>query len=207
MSHRATICICRISQSFCMYAHHGSISKQYFTSPQYFITHCMSDTVLPGTRVLRAKFQILSVGTKELAATQEWLGKHSSKCYQFVEVKCQVGRKERQVSSRLASFCAFFALLSLAGLTAKMSQDTELLMSRWQSIPGMPRGVEREAASQAVHITSFRLCYPGRQSGYIIVFALWCGPDSAESIIVSSFSSMQPISCLVSAILCNRLWK
>lgn len=34
----------------------------------------MSDTVLPGTRVLRAKFQILSVGTKALAATQKVAG-------------------------------------------------------------------------------------------------------------------------------------
>jgi hypothetical protein len=72
----------------------------------------MPDTALSGMRVLRANFQILSVRTKELAATQKWLGKHSSKCYQFVKVKHHVGRKEGQVSPHLASFCSFLAVFS-----------------------------------------------------------------------------------------------
>lgn len=112
MSHRATISISRLSQSFCMRTHPGTISKQDFTSPKYFFTHRMPNTVLSGMRVLQANFQILSVRTQELAATQKWLGKHSSKCYPFVKVKHEVGRKEGPAGMHLASVCAFFAVFS-----------------------------------------------------------------------------------------------
>lgn len=76
-----------------------------------------------------------------------------------------MGRKEGQASSCLASFCAFFAVHSLAGLRAKMNEVTAF----HEPIPGLPSGEEREAASQAVYITNFGFCHPGRKSEYIIL--------------------------------------
>lgn len=53
----------------------------------------MSDTVLPGTRVLRAKFQILSVGTKALAATQKVTGETFLRVPPICQGKVPGGKK------------------------------------------------------------------------------------------------------------------
>lgn len=109
-------------------SHHPSILSH---------TACLTQLFL-AWECFRLTFRFLSGRTKELAATQKWLGKHSSKCYQFVRVKHQVGRKEGQVSSHLASFCAFFAVFS-AWAQGQEETSPKAFMSQWQSISGTLR--------------------------------------------------------------------
>lgn len=168
----------------------------------------MSDTVLPGTRVLRAKFQILSVGTKALAATQKVAGETFLRVPPICQGKVPGGKKGGTSELTSRQFLAVFAAHSLAGLRAKMSQVTELSTCQWQSIPGTPRREENGSCfpSNSYHQLQ---ALSSRETIWVYhsVFALWCDPDSAENIVVSSFSSVQPIWCLVAAMLCNRPWK
>lgn len=207
MRHRAAICLCRLSQSFRMptlapfqsrTSRHPSILSHIACLTQFSLAR----------ECFGLSFRFCQWEQRHLLPPRKWLGKHSSECRRFVKVRCQVGRKEGEVCSHLASFCAFFAAHSLAGLRAKMSQVTELSTCQWQSIPGTPRREENGSCfpSNSYHQLQ---ALSSRETIWVYhsVFALWCGPDSAENIVVSSFSSVQPIWCLDTAMLCNRPWK
>lgn len=168
----------------------------------------MSDTVLPGTRVLRAKFQILSVGTKALAATQKVAGETFLRVSPVCQCKAPGGKKGGTSELTFRQFLCILRSSFSGWAQGQVSEVSELFMGQWQSIPGTPRREENGSCfpSNSYHQLQ---TLSSRETIWVYhsVFALWCGPDSAENIVVSSFSSVQPIWCLVSAMLCNRPWK